>query len=328
MHVHDRLRGDRACKDRQGQDHEHQEVNVRAKRRTAGKSNKATVQVHAVAAGRQQQAPAAGARTRPPAHTAPAAGVHVTRAGALAPVALAEHELLGQGGARRRGGVGDHRHGLRDARGDAQQLARRSCAPPRAPRRAPRAPRRARAPGPRPSGSGAGPRPRSRSASPAPSRPPRTSASGTPARRLPATIGWPWGQVLASPMAAIMRSSSTGDIACSRRSASSWTSSQGTPRTSVRKRSIMRWRRTMSSACRAPESVKAIARSRRARDVAVALQAADHLVHRRRGELHRPREVGRRHRQLGLLQPEQALQVLLLGHRRRRPLWARSRRRC
>ncbi len=46
-----------------------------------------------------------------------------------------------------------------------------------------------------------------------------------------------------------------------RRSASSWTSSQGTPSTSVRKRSIRRWRRTMLSACSAPLSVNAIARS-------------------------------------------------------------------
>ena len=51
----------------------------------------------------------------------------------------------------------------------------------------------------------------------------------------------------------------------------------------------------------------------RARDVAVALQAADHLVHRRRRELHRPRDVGPRHRQTGLLQPEESLEVLLLG---------------
>ena len=76
--------------------------------------------------------------------------------------------------------------------------------------------------------------------------------------RMLAAIGWPWGQVLASPMAASMRSSSTGDIACSSRSASSCTSSQGTPRTSVRKRSIRRWRRTIPSACSAPLSVNVI----------------------------------------------------------------------
>src|ERR1035437_3775200 len=55
-------------------------------------------------------------------------------------------------------------------------------------------------------------------------------------------MGCPCGHVFASPIAASMRSSSTGDIACSRRSASSWTSSQGTPSMSVRKRSISRWR--------------------------------------------------------------------------------------
>ena len=70
-------------------------------------------------------------------------------------------------------------------------------------------------------------------------------------------IGWPWGQVVASPIAARIRSSRTGDIACSIRSASSWTSSQGMPRTSVRKRSIIRWRWTMWVACLRPDSVKA-----------------------------------------------------------------------
>src|SRR3954447_6023266 len=82
-----------------------------------------------------------------------------------------------------------------------------------------------------------------------------TSASGTPSMRLPAMIGWPCGQVLASPMAASIRSSSTGDMACSRRSASSCTSSQGMPSTSVRKRSIRRCRRTTSAACSRPDSV-------------------------------------------------------------------------
>ena len=77
--------------------------------------------------------------------------------------------------------------------------------------------------------------------------------------RSPALIGCPWGQVFASPIAAFMRSSSTGDMACSRRSASSWTSSQGMPSTSVRKRSMSRWRLTISSAWRRPSSVNVIA---------------------------------------------------------------------
>src|SRR5204863_1258376 len=51
-------------------------------------------------------------------------------------------------------------------------------------------------------------------------------------------------------------------------------------------------------------------------DVAVALQAAHHLVHRGRRELHRAGDVGAGHRQARLLQPEQALQILLLGDRR------------
>ena len=48
-------------------------------------------------------------------------------------------------------------------------------------------------------------------------------------------------------------------------------------------------------------------------DVAVALEAADHLVDGRRRELHRARDVRAGHRQVGLLQPEEDLQVLLLG---------------
>ena len=146
-------------------------------------------------------------------------------------------------------------------------------------------------------------------------RRPRHRRAAHPASRGPATIGCPWGQVLASPIAASIRSSSTGDIACSRRSASSWTSSQGTPRTSVRKRSISRWRRTMPSACSAPAVGEGDRPVGAAGDVAVAFEAADHLVHRRGRELHRPGDVGAGHRQAGLLQPEEALQVLLLGDR-------------
>src|SRR5205085_5519219 len=51
----------------------------------------------------------------------------------------------------------------------------------------------------------------------------------------------------------------------------------------------------------------------RARDVAVALEAADHLVHRRRRELHGARYVGAGHREARLLQPEERLEILLLG---------------
>jgi hypothetical protein len=53
----------------------------------------------------------------------------------------------------------------------------------------------------------------------------------------------------------------------------------------------------------------------RTTDVAVGLEPADHLAHRRGRELHRPGDVGRGHRQLRLLQPEERLQVLLLGDR-------------
>ena len=110
-----------------------------------------------------------------------------------------------------------------------------------------------------------------------------------------------------------MRASRTGLIACSRRSASSWTSSQGMPRTSVRKRSMSRWRRTTPSAWSRPLGGEADRLVAAAGDVAVALEPADHLVDRRRGELHRARDVRAGHRELGLLQPEQRLQVLLLG---------------
>jgi hypothetical protein len=48
-------------------------------------------------------------------------------------------------------------------------------------------------------------------------------------------------------------------------------------------------------------------------DVAVALQPAKHLVHGGRRELHRPGQVGAGHRQTRLVEPEQALEILLLG---------------
>jgi hypothetical protein len=47
-------------------------------------------------------------------------------------------------------------------------------------------------------------------------------------------------------------------------------------------------------------------------DVAVVLEATDHLVHGRRRELHRAGDVGAGDRQPGLIQPEHRLQVLLL----------------
>jgi len=51
-------------------------------------------------------------------------------------------------------------------------------------------------------------------------------------------------------------------------------------------------------------------------DVAVALEAPQHLVHRRRRELHRARQVRTRHRQACLKEPKKAFEVLLLGCRR------------
>src|SRR5919108_1953160 len=52
---------------------------------------------------------------------------------------------------------------------------------------------------------------------------------------------------------------------------------------------------------------------RTAGDVAIALEAPDHLVHRRSGQLHRARHVRTRHREARLLQPDDDLQVLLFG---------------
>jgi hypothetical protein len=51
-------------------------------------------------------------------------------------------------------------------------------------------------------------------------------------------------------------------------------------------------------------------------DVAVPLEAPDHLVHGRRRELHRAGDVRARDRQPGLLEPEHDLEILLLGDRR------------
>ena len=48
-------------------------------------------------------------------------------------------------------------------------------------------------------------------------------------------------------------------------------------------------------------------------DVAVLLEAADHLVDGRRGELHGARDVRAGHREAGLVEPVQRLEVLLLG---------------
>jgi hypothetical protein len=50
-----------------------------------------------------------------------------------------------------------------------------------------------------------------------------------------------------------------------------------------------------------------------ANDVAVALEPPDHLVDSRRRQMHRPGDVRRGHRQPCLEQPEQPLEVLLLG---------------
>ena len=49
-------------------------------------------------------------------------------------------------------------------------------------------------------------------------------------------------------------------------------------------------------------------------DVPVALEPSEHLVHGRRRQLHRPRQVGAGHRQARLEQPEQRLEVLLFGY--------------
>ena len=91
--------------------------------------------------------------------------------------------------------------------------------------------------------------------------PTEQSASGTPSMRSWTRMGWPWGHVLASPTEARTYASNRGVIACSSFSASSWTSSHGTPTVSVRNRSIIRWRLTSCSAFSRPASVNSIVRS-------------------------------------------------------------------
>jgi hypothetical protein len=63
----------------------------------------------------------------------------------------------------------------------------------------------------------------------------------------------------------------------------------------------------------APEVRELDPASAAARDVAAALQPAEHLVHGRSREPHRPREVGARHRKACLEQPEQRLEIFLFG---------------
>ena len=81
----------------------------------------------------------------------------------------------------------------------------------------------------------------------------------------------------------------------------------------MRKRSIRRWRRTIALGVLAAGVGERDRLVAGARDVAVALEPADHLVDGRRRELHRARDVGAGHRQAGLVEPEQRLEVLLLG---------------
>ena len=177
----------------------------------------------------------------------------------LAAVALlGEHELLGQRGARRRRRVGEHRDGLGDRAGERRACRRRTSTTTCS---SSTVGDHALAAGLEALGleqvqqvlglvleaqdRDLGARPRRRRA-------------GRPRSASPGSIGWPCGHVFASPIAASMRASSTGDIACSSRSASSCTSSHGIPSTSVRKRSISRWRRTTPSACSRPSSVNEI----------------------------------------------------------------------
>ena len=165
----------------------------------------------------------------------------------LAAVALAaEHELLGQRRARRRRRVGDHRDGLGDARRDRRACRRRSDDDTVSPSLAASAPSMPGLDARRPSGSAGGPRPRSRSAGSCTLAPELDvgQRDAVDARADDDRVAVRAGLGVADRGADIAPRS-TGDIACSSRSASSWTSSHGTPRTSVRKRSIRRWRLTM-----------------------------------------------------------------------------------
>src|SRR5215212_2844752 len=71
-------------------------------------------------------------------------------------------------------------------------------------------------------------------------------------------MGWPWGQVRASPIMSSMRASRAGVTPISKASASSCTSSQGMPMTLTRNASTSRWRLTTCLATSMPWSVRTI----------------------------------------------------------------------
>lgn len=86
------------------------------------------------------------------------------------------------------------------------------------------------------------------------------SRSGTSSGNEPASclggMTWPWGSISGSSRIAATRSSKRSEIKCSKRSASSWTSSQEYLSTSCRKSSSKRWCRTSSQARRFPAAVR------------------------------------------------------------------------
>jgi hypothetical protein len=114
-------------------------------------------------------------------------------------------------------------------------------------------------------------------------------------------------------MAAIIRSSSTGDIACSR--------PLGLLVHLVPRDAEDVGEEALDEPVAADDALGVLAAAlgeadrlvAAARDVAVALEPPDHLVDGRGGELHRPRDVRTGHREPRLEQPEQGLEVLLLG---------------
>src|SRR5665811_972739 len=80
----------------------------------------------------------------------------------------------------------------------------------------------------------------------------RTTSASTPG------IGFPWGQVEGFFRALIKPSSTSAEMACSNRQASSWARDHENPNTSVSKRSERRCRLINTSAAALPLSVRTV----------------------------------------------------------------------
>ena len=105
--------------------------------------------------------------------------------------------------------------------------------------------------------------------------------------RFASGIGSPCGSCVGKPSARSIRASSSSEMTCSSRSASSWTSSTCRPSVSARYSSSRRWCRITSSATRSPDGV------RRAPAVLLVLEQVERgqLLHHRRRRRRRDRLV-------------------------------------